>query len=282
MLYIHLGLHKTGTTSIQSVCKSQCALLAEKGILYPLDESLTYGTAMHLGLSQIDVANLPTLIRPDWFTGGRHVLLSNEELGQHFSKSPRNELISSLDYINNNISPIVFVVSIRNDRKLLASACREYIQGTTFPANGVGAFLNNYYTGITKIAEIVKPYKKCVVSLDDAGGSNWVNHFLSRIFHLEFDFQDTTSNSSVNKNLAIYLSGFFRSYYTASLGLPSYSQKINRLVSQAVAAIQLDSDFSDLFEPEFFEYIDNAVECFVKREDYNRLCDLFEKGADNA
>ena len=46
---MHIGLHKTGTTSIQYVCNNNRHLLDKFGIVYPYDPALALGTQLHLG-----------------------------------------------------------------------------------------------------------------------------------------------------------------------------------------------------------------------------------------
>lgn len=52
-LYLHMGFHKTGTSSFQETCKKNVGFLKAQGLLYPLFNS------GHIGMEDISNHSIP-------------------------------------------------------------------------------------------------------------------------------------------------------------------------------------------------------------------------------
>lgn len=93
-LILHIGLHKTGTSSVQQVCFAHADLLARHGVIYPRLHSQAHpqGVVGHHGLTLNLARAFPQYMPPHGSEGAWAKIIADH------AKSPRTVLISSEEF----------------------------------------------------------------------------------------------------------------------------------------------------------------------------------------
>ena len=244
-------------------------------IYYPDENYLMHGSPLHLELSH-NYENLTSLLKKDWLIHNKKVFVSNEELCVQIANDTIEDFEKKIDFIIENIAPVTFILSLRNDKALLLSAVKEYIAGSTFPSeNGVVDFLYYYHETIAKLSDRLKKYPFIKVELEQAKPHEWVSYFLTKVFNEEINIPESFTNSTIDKKTIHYMSGFFRSFYSTILSLPKYSDIINRKVEYAAGSIDVQEHFENEFIHEFNMFLEKSVDNFVKSKNYIPFNNLF-------
>jgi len=263
-LFMHIGLHKTGTTSIQYVCNNNRHLLDNFGIVYPYDPELTLGTQLHLGITK-DISSAERLLVRCSNVNCSYVLISNEGFGASLAELSDFDLQNFFKNIYSCYADVIWVVSVRNDRDLLASASREFLDGSAFPMQGIDQFLNSHVEKIKKLADSLIGRNKKIIDLDDIrNGENWPSYFLSRVFDISIQVPDAHQNSRGNKTISSLFSPIFRSFYHNTLAEHYYSLETSQATERALATISLDAAFESEFSKGLDDYIQGRVDMFIK------------------
>lgn len=275
-LVLHIGLHKTGTTSIQYSCNKNRHVLYGNSIAYPESSVLTLGTRMHLGLTATH-ACIEELIRTCSALEYDFVFMSNENLCGTLANMSDFAFGKFIDGIYSSFDDVVWVISVRNDFNLLTSAAREFLDGSAFPMAGIDEFLYSYLKGIEVMSARIKTRKIKVVDIDaDMGGMNWPTYFLSKVFGMPIEIENSHQNSSKNKTIASLFNSVFRSFYSNVLGSHYYSTSVSEATERAITAVHIDKGFESEFNSCLNEYIDIKVRNVIGKPTYVSVKHMFE------
>lgn len=134
---LHIGLAKTGTSSLQRACFEASQAFASEGILYPTDDWVMDQTSVHHfplamrigdGTRQSiddDVRKLQELS-----AGFETLFLSSERFSAEFRAPGKTRRMGFFrDSLNRRFDQVEFVVVIRSDRSLLRSMLKTKIEG---------------------------------------------------------------------------------------------------------------------------------------------------------
>ncbi len=137
---LHIGLHKTGTTSFQSSCAKSREALRRAGIFYPDGADITRGIIQHLGLAvalrngdadaafaMLDQARLSAPESPT-------MLISSEALNTEFAMRPdaARQLIAKCETV---FDAVEIHLTVRNQAEMFRSMILQNIAGSGFPEN---------------------------------------------------------------------------------------------------------------------------------------------------
>ena len=139
-LVLHIGLHKTGTTTFQVACADARGTLAQHGILYPDLPLLSGGTKQHVLL-------VPLLRSPDGFASligalrdlaGREetacILLSAEELSTFFIRPQDAGMAKVLiDGLNRHFEDWQAYAVVREGPEMLRSLLLQHLESEGYP-----------------------------------------------------------------------------------------------------------------------------------------------------
>jgi hypothetical protein len=151
-LYLHLGLHKTSSTSFQATCKANLQFLLDQGITYPLFKcaqisredisnhsiplfSLFSGKAdryhinIRIGINDVAAANSEYLTQLDQILANSNkVILSGEDIGV-FNANAFNQLKAAISKHNYTIKPFALV---RDPYSFMNSAFQQMIKSGNY------------------------------------------------------------------------------------------------------------------------------------------------------
>ncbi len=275
MLFIHVGLHKTGTTSLQNTFYQNSKVLEGCSINYPSDQFLTMGCANHLRLSVDFFAAIDYLLSSQ-YDSQRDVLLSDENLCQVLPVIQSEKLYSYLSALETKFNGIKFIVTLRDEFPLMVSVVKEYIRGNPFPLNIADEFLAPYCDNLKTTSAIIRRYKTSSIRLEDCpSGSSWATFFCSEVFSQDVGLPQLRDNSSLSLSLKNYLASFFRSLSAAESGEPFYGPNATQLVGEAMAAINIDREFEFAVTRRLDDLISKSVEKFLLRPEYVSPYNLF-------
>src|SRR5262245_38635613 len=139
-LALHIGLHKTGTTSLQTTCTNARSMLAENGVCYPADTKLTHGGEAHHGAARLlQRGHVDRCLEVIAGTargnpGCSLMLLSTEEFCNFFGTEANVEAARTfISGLRNIFEQIDVYCVIRHDPALIRSTVREYIEAVGMP-----------------------------------------------------------------------------------------------------------------------------------------------------
>lgn len=148
-VYLHLGFHKTASSSFQSTCKTNVKTLEDKGFLYPLfnskyidlvdiaNHSIPFYSMfsgipeqyrVNIGRRVVDFSSLNT----EYFSYLRECLISGLDViisGEDISLLSLKSLTEMLCFISNFECEIVPVVVVRSPYEFHCSAVQEHVKG---------------------------------------------------------------------------------------------------------------------------------------------------------
>lgn len=218
-LYIHVGTHKTGTTTIQHSLRANDELLKDKYNLYYPDISIVskFSHYAHHEIShalagnskKIDDAQLK-----DFFgelskeLEFRDVILSAEPIYRHYLNDVQGDIwdkkkayYSKLSQFLPKTCEVVLILYIRQPDKFAASMYSEKVSATNYNEDFV-KFLHdfNYHFDYEKNIEVLKECISNKVIVKPFDRQQFVNKDLLSDFYSIFDIDDNELKDIENKN----------------------------------------------------------------------------------
>jgi hypothetical protein len=121
-LTLHCGLHKTGTTTLQQMLHRNRGALAAQGIFYPAPpRGVGHNRFFHPGLTH----ELQHALEAFFVSGAERLLLSAEDLSQHFLDRARTEAIRDTFA---RVFDIELVLYLRRQDRLKESVYAEIVK----------------------------------------------------------------------------------------------------------------------------------------------------------
>jgi len=218
-LFLHVGIHKTGTTSVQNTLFMNKSLLKEHGYLYPdsfgknhsielysafCDNPEKYHINMKKDFSidqinEYNLNNLNNLKKEINETSCSNIILSGEDI----SVLTKKNLFNLKKYINTelNISKIIIILNIREVISFLNSAYQQTIVDNTYI--NLENHYNFYQSKIDKFLQVFKNEKLLVSKYEDSCKNSYgpVGYFCE-IIGLKKDFIETLPIENNNIGLS--------------------------------------------------------------------------------
>lgn len=262
MLYLHAGLHKTGTTSFQAACLENRARLREAGIDYPNAPSLLLGSVPHLGVVT-HFLELPELLATTLDTSCHDVLLSSEELVNRLGATPDEQVERVFRRLARDFDGLTIVVTVRSDRALANSILREHASGSGF--YGLRDVLPSYRKNIENLVRVAKLCDAPLVAVDmDAkpAGVSLPTYYLAEMTGASVDLGDTRLNVTNRDDVARYFLLAFRGFYAELDDAHPFATSVQDKINRAQEAITIDPAFAKSFASDADRLYDRVVEAY--------------------
>lgn len=272
---IHLGLPKTGTTSFQVACaKGSNQALAGLGVLYPLDEYLTYGAIQHQALAvgvQTESAEwIDRTVRRMRETAGDypHLLISSERFAAILNDPATYDRMRTFrDACERAFERVEFVCTIRSERAILTSTIRTKLDGHGMPLDGA-AFVRNevatFFQMNRALAEIFAGRLR-VLRFEDLVAHPFPTSLLKACTGVDFALPDLKRNTSEDKDARRFLMSNVRMLLFNYTGEPSpHTPKIHEAYRRIIAGIELDPEIDEEISDMLTEWIDRQVDAALK------------------
>jgi hypothetical protein len=271
---IHLGLPKTGTTSLQVACAKGSEALVERGILYPRDEYLTYGAIQHqalaVGVGSESIDWIDQTVRRMRQTAEGHPLLfiSSERFAALLNNPASYDRMRAFrDALNREFDRVEFVCTIRSERALLTSTIRTKLDGHGMPLDGT-AFVQtevaNFYEMNRAIAEIFAGQLR-VLRFEELISQPFPTSLLKACTGVDYALPDLKRNTSEDKDARRFLMSNVRMLLFNYTGEPSpHTPKIHEAYRRIFAGIELDPEIDDEITGMLTEWIDVQLDAALQ------------------
>jgi len=272
-LLLHIGLHKTGTTSFQIACSQSREKLQRHGICYPEAPSFTGNTAQHLLLPSlfrepdgcdrfIDILN--TAID---FKNTRMVLLSAEDLSTFFSQVEcRYDAEAVIKCFNNNFIDWSVYVVVREGPAMLKSLILQNIESSGYPRNT--SLQQIAYETISYLQNLCQNLKSLFgsrisgIDYNTLIKSYYCSKLLQNISGIDIQLDEVFANSSSRKSLITLLSSDLRSLWSDLLNSKNrYHHDVNIAVNKTISCISIKEEE----EIKFLNLLTSKIDLFVNK-----------------
>jgi hypothetical protein len=258
---VHIGLHKTGSTSLQRRLSRSRHLLARQGFFYPVDRLPNKNQHSHLALylREGDPASyqsaFSTVTEDFRRSGCRYLILSGEEFS-----TLRNASVKKFgDDIKGITQPVRIILYVRNLSRLIISIMSQHSKTGKFVAYPQSIFerMRNFNpTRILRMWEDAFGAEQVSVQSLEAlpAGSGIEEHFAqfagADLKPMEFDAQANRSVDPIASALLTHLAHefgvpyqiFYEAYFTAATDrftLPRTEQHLAELARKWVETVDL-------------------------------------------
>lgn len=269
-LILHIGLHKTGTTSFQEACFTAREALRQAGIHYPEAQLLTAGTAQHVLLA-------PMLRTPDGSAalmaflrdlGAHHepgcILLSAEELSTFFTASPDREhaqvFIESLD---RHFEDWQAYAVVREGPDMLRSLLMQGLESVGYPHSLAEAAIASRKYQHIQCQALKRVLGDRVTAIDYAEipKAEFCRSLLHRLTGADIALKEARKNVSSEKPFLWLLSADMRRLWADVLSARHpYSADVSREVARTINSLQMDPAQEKRLRETLARAMDDAIE----------------------
>lgn len=284
-LVLHIGLHKTGSTSLQLACTQARSSLREAGIEYPDLPALTGGTVQHVllapllrqadGFSRlIDV--LRTLCSEDTT---QCVLLSAEELATFFTRPDDRSLAKVvIDGLDRHFDDWQAYAVVREGPAMIRSLVRQTIESEGYPRSlsDTARRLREYqFTQCRRIKDLLGA-KLTGIDYDELPRSAFCRTLLQRLTGQEVALSEVQANVTSAKPFKWLLSAGIRRFWAdVSPAEHPYSISVTNAVVRTLDAIAIDSSEEERLVDALERNLDSVAELVMEQVPFEqRLIDL--------
>lgn len=206
-LCMHIGLHKTGSTSFQVSAFNAAQRLAEDGVIYPTSGAFIEGI-QHLNLANMirrsDFSSVLEELRrlSVAYSSAKYIVLSSEELATVFADMDHDACIKLTSSISSIFPRVTYFGVARSEAELMRSGLREYIEAVGFPYDGdrfVATFVNDFFRRISNIQSRL-PHLRWI-DFNRIKGEHLASRLLSKMTSIDVDFDTTTTNRTADKTI---------------------------------------------------------------------------------
>lgn len=281
---LHIGLHKTGTTAFQDACFANRESLIERGILYPIESSLTLGTTQHQGLvASLRFGKKDCIARriqelAEISLGYETLLLSSEDFCHLFgAEDCMNAGDTTHTALKSAFTEVRYVCVIREDRKILYSTLREMIESTGMPYDGTGfvkSAVGKFYGRSERIARTLKGYLK-VLRYEELACRGLISSLLYEATELDLPVSNVIAHSTHEKDARqLLLSNMRMLFFNAERSATPYTAEINGRYGNIYRAITIDPEINRQIEDTFADWLNREMEAALS-ENVASLSDIF-------
>jgi len=249
-LILHIGLHKTGSTSLQNACFKSRHLLREVGIEYPDAPELTGGTNQHVLLTHMlrQPGGCETFIehlRAMCASNNIHsLLLSAEDLSTFFTRRQDRKaaklLIKSLDRTFEDWRTFAVV---REGPAMILSLLLQIIESDGYPRNLSQTVGSIYEYQRMQCRELKAMIGARLEGIDYEGldKSAFCRSLLHCLTGADIAIPEVRVNTSTGKSIPLLMSAAIRRLWTEALqATHHYTQDVETNVARTLAAISMD------------------------------------------
>lgn len=249
-LILHIGLHKTGTTSFQDACFAARDVLRQAGICYPDAPSLTGGTTQHVllapmlrapGGSAALIGNLRELFAQHE-PGG--ILLSSEELSTFFTEqTDRKHAKIFIESLDRHFEHWQAYAVVREGPDMLRSLLLQRLESVGHPRNlADAAIASRKYQHIQcQTLKHVLGDRVTAIDYTEIPRAKFCRSLLHRLTGADIELKETRTNVSSAKPFMWLLSADIRRLWANVLNAPHpYSVEVSHEVARTINSLQMD------------------------------------------
>ena len=197
-MYLHVGLHKTGTSAIQSALSLNSKKMIEKGFLYPGTGEFDAHHKLAAALKMEDTSDLFVRFFTDSLRKSNNIIISSEIF------SELNDL-SALACLNEIFDEINIIVYLRRQDHLIESAYGQIIKqnGETKTLSKVRPYFVDMYKHLNKFKAVLPDAKFILRNYDkrDLYRGDSGKDFFRHVLELDVD-EFEWKGGVVNKSLS--------------------------------------------------------------------------------
>ena len=262
MLYLHAGLHKSGTTSLQFACISNRHLLLEQAVDYPEDLRLTLGTPQHLAFAE-HFEDLPELVPEIDFRAGADVFISSEEIMVAVATKSVVKVEKVLKWLEAYFDGLTVCVTLREPQAFLRSLLMQIVKDQGFEE--VDERLEEYQSWIWEFLGRCRRFPVKVVRLEDAAASEQTlpSFYANNLLDRRLSLPNLALNSRQDRGLIGYFLGPVRQFYAEQLEKHPFNEEVHGRVMEIEQAIFLSPDLERRLEVDFENFVDRTIERFL-------------------
>lgn len=287
-LILHIGLHKTGTSSFQEACFKSIDTLREHGILYPDTPSLNGGAGHHVLLVSLlrsthGVASLiETLRNLEGMHDSKCILLSAEDLSS-FLVDPADAASATafIAGLNDHFQDWQAFVVIRDGPEMLRSLLMQNIESAGYPpdlhANATDT--RNYQFSQCRILSKALCDRVTAIDYAELPRASFCRNLLHKMTGSEVNLPEVQANVSSKKTFKSLLSADIRRFWSDVLQAPNpYSGEVNEAVARTMNSLQLDPAEEERLRVALAAKLDSVVrEVMSQPEAKERSIDIFKR-----
>lgn len=131
---LHIGLHKTATSTVQAAMAGNYGELLEQGLCYPKALRTARGFRYHRPLARLKIStnehqSLYQSVLDE--AGGRNIFFSCEEIGAAIARFPENGVVDVLNKVHGPEN-VQLLISVRNIYDLVESLFSQFLRSTLY------------------------------------------------------------------------------------------------------------------------------------------------------
>lgn len=288
-LILHIGLHKTGSTSFQHSCFSNRNTLKQYGILYPDCPSLNGGTAQHVLLVSLlrrthGVATfIETLRNLEGVHDSKYILLSAENLSS-FLIDPADaacatDFIAGLNYHFQDWK--AFAV-IRDGPEMLRSILMQNIESQGYPPNlhAMATASRNYQFRQCRILNNALGNRLTAIDYAELQRASFCRSLIQVMTGLEVNIPELQFNVTQEKDVRrlIFSANIRRFWADALQAMNPYTGEVNQAVAHTMNSLQLAPREEEHIRAALAAKLDSVVrEVMCQPESRESLMLIFSK-----
>ena len=263
MLYFHVGLHKTGTTSFQYSCMKNRGKLLAAGLDYPDDPDLTLGSGQHLRFARSFKELIPFL-EGYKFKTDCDLLISSEEIINAVDATPDDKVYEIFSYLQKKFNGMTLLISIRDDLSICKSLVKEYAEGCFF--RDIYNFLPHYARMIGRLFGISMRFDvRCIDINNKPETVSLPSYYISESTGKQIALPELYAQVSSAKQPLQYFTGAFRIFYAQLHKLDLYNNEINTIYFQDVLKnITINPEYNERLKGELETFFSAAVDHFFQ------------------
>lgn len=285
-LILHIGLHKTGTTSFQEACFNHRNTLKKHGILYPDTPSLNGGATQHVLLVSLlrsthGVALLiETLRNLEGMHDSKCILLSAEDLSS-FLVDPADAASAAafIAGLNDHFQDWQAFAVVRDGPEMLRSLLMQNIESVGYPPDlhAKATDARNYQFSQCLILSKALCDRVTAIDYAELPRASFCRSLLHKMTGSEVNLPEVQANVSSEKTFKSLLSADIRRFWSDVLQAPHpYCPEVNEAVARTMDSLQLDPNEEEHLREALAAKLDSVVrEVMCQPESKGCLVDIF-------
>lgn len=266
-LCMHIGLHKTGSTSFQVSAFNAAPKLAEHGIVYPTSGAFVEG-CQHLKLAAMLKRSEFSQVLEEFqrltreHADARYLVMSSEELSSVLADMDDAASMRFSSSLSSMFSRVSYFCVARPEGEILRSGIREYVEGVGFPYDGYGfvsTCVNDFFRRVCNLqSRLPNLYW---VDFGKIKGERLASRLLEKMTSLDVDFDTVTTNRTAEKTLigSLLLSQLRLLHFNMSEDEHVYTERIRAECETFLGEIPIAEALDRKLEARFARWLDDTL-----------------------
>ncbi len=285
-LVLHIGLHKTGTTSFQVACFNSRDTLEKHGILYPDLPLLNGGTKQHVLLVPLLKSTdgcarlIETLRNLGEIRDSKCILLSAEDLSTFLVESnDAPHATAFIDGLNHHFEDWQAYAVVRDGPEMLRSLLLQHIESEGYPGDlrEKALAVRKYQRSQCLTLKKVLGDRVTAIDYAELPRPTFSRSLLRKLTGLEVNLPEVRTNISSEKPFASMFSADIRRFWTDFLQAPHpYWGQVNEAVARTMNSLNIEPAEEERLRGALAAKLESVVlEAMSQPESKERLIDFF-------